>query len=304
MNVPFLGGDHQANKPVEPTIDESVNQRFPLADRYRFALTRTALLLNVGVLLVGLALLWKTQSPTAPLKVGLMHDLGMAFVIAVTITMTYESYVRSRLKAETMEGTLQIIMSDLIEPATWREVRDQILDKTAIRRHMDVEVKLRPIAGELHGHCLLWTSMKYRLDNLRSHKADEPIFHALDKYMHESHDALPRFTEAQVDGIGRPIRNPMKPIEMSVELPPRGTPGREILIQREELINIPGAYVLVMSELTEFATIDVAELPHGCTVQVSCYPAKDVNVKASGVVDLHKLLLPGQCVELRFFHTM
>jgi hypothetical protein len=274
---------------------------YPLADRYRFRLTRTLYLLNGLVFVIGVIILYQTPNPQEPIE-EIFHEVGMAFVIAVTITTIYEGYVRGRLTAETMEGALRIIMNDFIEPATWREVRDQILDKIAIRRHMVVEVRVRKLPGDLHNHYLLWTSMAYSLENLRSHPKNVRVYHALDRYMHESQSSLPRFTSIKIDDVSGKIPHDAAPFDQHVDLAPRGTPGRDIVIQREELISVPGAYILVMSELTDFTRLEVSELPEGLKMQLSCFPDPDVNFSHAGrVVSIDRRLLPGQCVELRFF---
>jgi hypothetical protein len=200
-------------------------------------------------------------------------------------------------------------MNDFIEPVTWREVRDEILDKVAIRRHMVVEMKIKKLPGDLANHYLLWTSFSYSLENLRTHRKSVPVYHALDRYMHEAHPDLPRFTLIQVDDVRGSIPAEAAPFDQKLDVGPRGTPGREIVIQREELISIPGAYFIVMSELTDFARLEVSELPEGLTVQLNCFPGRDVDIDQididhnGGVVDVDRHILPGHCIETRVFHA-
>lgn len=275
---------------------EHTRRHLPLSEKYMLRASVRMRALNVGILVAGLVML-SGQSLLRNPFAEIVRDAGIALLIAAIVTMTYEAYARERFAVETLEELLGKLIGDIVERRTWDEIRQQILEKTAIRRETAVHLKLGK--GDERGRFVLWTLMEYRLCGLRSRREEVPVVHWLDQYMKDDSTPYPRFIHIEVDGVSKAL--PTDRYHESVQVGPREAPGKQIVIEREELVHVPGAYTLVMSELTELETIDLwSQLPPGIKVQVSCH-MKDEDLHPDVAVMPRRVLLPGQCVEIRFF---
>jgi hypothetical protein len=227
------------------------------------------------------------------------RDIGMAFVIAAIVTTTYEGYARQRAAAETMEDLLDKIVGDIVEKRTWEEMRQQILEKTAVRRSTIIRMKMRRDQNLPESQRVLWVNTDYRLANLRSHTQEEPVLHFLDGYMRIDDAELPRFVRITIDGDVEDLTKVGDRFEKKVTLPARGDADVPVSIEREEVVYVPGAYTLIMSELTELESITMWDIPEDVEVEVNCiFDEKFLN--SGTAFRPNRVLLPGQCVEVRF----
>jgi hypothetical protein len=239
------------------------------------------------------------------------RDIGMAFVIAAIITTTYEGYARQRAAAETMEDLLDKIVGDIVEKRTWEEMRQQILEKTALRRSTVICMKMRRDSKLPDDQRVLWVRTDYRLASLRSHIQKEPVLHFLDGYMRTEGAELPRFIRVTIDGDVEDLTGVGDRFSKNVSLPARGDADVPVSIEREELVYVPGAYSIIMSELTELESITMWDIPEDVEVQVNCLHSTARAAAAADVFEEpflnsgtafrpNRVLLPGQCVEIRF----
>ena len=227
------------------------------------------------------------------------RDIGMAFGIAAIVTITYEGYARQRAAAETMEDLLGKIVDDIVETRTWEEMRQQILEKTAVRRSMTMQMSLRNDATLPTGQRVLFVDSGYRLASLRSHVQEVTVLHFLDSYMRKKASPMPRFTQIMIDGDAVDLSTVGDRFETKVTLPARGSADVPVSIQREEIVHIPGAYTVIMSELTELESITMVDLPKDVEVQANCI-FDEPFLKPGIAMHPGRVLLPGQCVEIRF----
>jgi hypothetical protein len=129
-----------------------------------------------------------------------VRDVGMAFLIAAIVTEIYERYAREAAAAESAEQIVSKLISDIVDPGVWRELREQILEKVAIRQSTTVQLKLGPAISPNDNRHRLWVNLTYRLTSLRSRVKDVKVVHFLDAYMRDSSLGLPRFIRIVMDG--------------------------------------------------------------------------------------------------------
>jgi hypothetical protein len=228
----------------------------------------------------------------------LMRDAGIAFIIAAVVTLTYEAYARQRSAAETVEDLLGKVIGDIVDPKTWDEVRGQILDRAAIRRAMTVRIRLERRDGVPTNQLVLWASTEYRLASLRSHEHAVHVLHFLDAYMSNATHNLPRFVRAVLNGDRIEFPPDAARLELNVALPRRGTGDIPIVIEREEVVYFPGAYTLIMSDLTELESVELWEAPSDVKVEINCI-FDERFVEPGKSMRPGRVLLPGQCIEIR-----
>lgn len=225
------------------------------------------------------------------------RDLGIAFVTAGAVTLIYERYARERAAAESVDDVLAKIIGDVVDERLWRELRDQILSKDAIRRNMSVRLWLEPDAGLLAGQYCLRVSMDYQLASLRSYPHDLKVLHFCDSYMGVPTARLPHFTRFEVGGKAKAVNGSR--VEELVHLGGRDAIPIPVVLEREEIVYVPGAYSLIMSESTELTAISLWAVPPDVKVEVNIL-FDEQELTTSSAVSSNRLLLPGQCAEIRF----
>lgn len=271
-----------------------------LVRRYMLRASVRMWLLNIVILTAGIGLLLWTHGTREAQLNEIRRDLGIALIIAAIATLTYEAYARERFAVETLEDMLGKVIGDIVDPQTWTEMRQQILEKTAVRRATTVRVKIKPLPDDDRHRAILWTLMEYRLTGLRSHNEEVHVFHWLDKYMKEPAIGLPRFIRIEINGVKQHVAHGATKFEFDVPVGIRGSRGVPIVVEREELVYLPGAYTLIMSELTELESVSVWEADD-IEVEVNCL-LKEARVHPDAAFTPQRTLLPGQCVEFRFWH--
>lgn len=229
-----------------------------------------------------------------------LRDLGIALLIGALVTFIYERYARERAAAETIEQVLERVIGDLIDTQTWREIREQILEKRAIRKGTQIRLRLSLLEGSTSPHvCKLWMETTYELSSLRSHEHDHDIVHFLDAYMNNLQRGTPRFVRVDLDGAQQTIPPNESMIKLRVKLAGRDAKPLQVRIIREELVYYPGAYTFIMSELTALEYVTLEDVPPDMRVIVNCM-FHEQELTASKPLRWSRYLLPGQCLEMRF----
>lgn len=255
--------------------------------------------LSTGFIFVaGLVLLWLGQLIDWHILKEFVRDFGIALIIAAAVTAVYEAYARDRATRETMEQMLERVLGDLVDQSIWRELKDQILDKPAVRRNARLNLWLsKPEKGP--DHILVLTSeLQYSLQSLRSTPREIKILHFVDEFMDNACSIKPKFNHVYVGGKKQPLTND-KRFEHKVTLAGRDTPGLEVDVERTELVYLPGAYNFILSELTELKSIVLKQVPDDVEVVVNCL-FKEEKLTVESYLCPDKFLLPGQCLEIRF----
>jgi hypothetical protein len=254
----------------------------------------------------GLALIYIGNGPAWPgwlAKLSGTHlpvvaEVGIAFMIASIVTWVYEKHARERFTKTTVEDVLAKVMGDVVSPGIWREMREQLLSKVAVRKNTTVRLRLYRPDGLENGRCVLALALEYQLTSLRSNQQKVKVFHFVDAFMNDPKLGLPRLIRVEIDGQAKPLPDG-EAFEEEVAVAGRDGAARLVHVEREELVYVPGAYNLLMSELTELELIALHQVPDDICVTVNCFfdPKELTTQKA---IRPGRYLLPGQSVEVRF----
>jgi len=257
---------------------------------------------TAGAIIVGLSL---RNLAASRLKEGLWHDvvneLGIALVIAAVVTLLYEFYARQTYSFETVQQVLRTIMGDMFDTQLWEEMKAELLSKSAMRRAFRVELRVER-RKDLPPHILvLRTVMSYRLTSLRRKKTKIRVLHFVDQFMTgcAGQTGLPRFERITVGettyaGVDAGTR-----FERQIDLASFPHHVAPVAVEREELVYIPGAYNLLMSELTELESLVVVSCPDDVVVDVNVmFVERQLTTRQGWSVN--RVLLPGQSLEFRF----
>lgn len=254
----------------------------------------------VAALVFGVALiLISIQVKQVPIASDVLDELGVATIVAAIVTLMYETYAREVLTQETMTKILETIMGDMFDGKLWEELRSQLLKKVAVRRAFAIRISLERDDDLQDNQAKLSVAVTYRLHVLRSRIKSVPIYHYLDRFMSHDKLGLPRFEFVSIGSEILDARRIGSEFRRDVPIP-AGPEGVPINIERHEVVYTPGAYNLLMSDLTELETILIERLPDDVEVEVN-WTLDDPHELApyQGCL-VNRMLLPGHSIEFRF----
>lgn len=266
--------------------------------------------MSAFVLLAGFVVIYAANNVPAGwfppwLPARFVGEIGTALVIAAVVTIVYEAQAREEFARATVGDTIEKMMGDIVSPGVWNEMREQLLKKVAVRKHMNVRFSvLRPpqLSNLGTGRCILRVTMDYRLAGLRSEAREVEVNHFADRFMRDEDLGLPEFRRVEIDGR---LQSLSKKDEFrgKVKVDGRELPGKRVLLERDEIVYFPGAYNLLMSELTELESLSLHEAPPDVKVVLNYFDNdcfREVELTRDLSVMPNRYFLPGQSVEVRF----
>jgi hypothetical protein len=234
----------------------------------------------------------------------LLRDVGIAFVVAAIVAAIYELHARARFDRETMRGVLGSIYNDIVDGSVWDEIRNQVLDKEVVRKNGEITLGLKENTSLPQGQHILWVEFEYDLCGLRSTPRRVELRHFLDSFMNSSELELPRFDQIVIGddvhkgaSLASCINKGVFKKKLSVD-GREGTPIR-IVVERHEIVYVPGAYNLIMGELTDGVRIHLQRITPGIQLEVNI-KSKISQLEEDGFLHCKKFFLPHQGVEFRF----
>jgi hypothetical protein len=289
--------------------------------------------LVIGCLALGLSHQLKSDRP---LVKEFVRDIGIAFVVAVVVSVVYEFSTRSIGDRETVLETINKTLSAFVPETVWSEVKDEILHRNAIRRNVELDLVISEEAvlsdgrrvSAPKGQAIMWMSYSYDLYGMSDRESQIPIRHQLAFEMWNQELQLPRFERVTVSGPTDADKRVYEGVELkkiddgkgsirleggnSVKVPPEGSknPAR-ITTERYELVYVPGSYNLIMPELTaksEFSKeptmkINIKKIPDDLQVDVDTYYAAHNFIKPEvnkNFWTFDRTMLPGQGLSFLF----
>lgn len=285
----------------------------------------------VTALCVGVLLLIVSRKVFAPksLLAEIGRDVGIAFIVAGIVSVAYEYSTRNLEERHTLLDTINAVMLASVPQSAWDEVEDQIIRRNAVRRNVEIRLKLLHDAPLVNGkkvivpngQAVLWMSYSYGLYALSPGETSLDVSHEVDyKPMWNAGAQLPRFDRVAVINPDAPAQawqgHTLKEVcdtKGGLSLTKVRVPGRSenkavrISTERYELVNVPGYYHLVMRELTAPAKneptvrITMLEKPADIDVDVETYYSAHRFTRGPGQTwTLYRTLLPGQGLDILF----
>jgi hypothetical protein len=258
----------------------------------------------------------------------LLRDIGIAFIVAVIVSIVYEFSTRTIGQQETVVEVINRMMGAFVPRRVWGEVTDEILHRPAIRSNVQVSFYIDreiTLADGQHwkapnGQVILKMVYSYQLNAMSQSAAKIPVEHELEYETWNSDLQLPKFIRVTVTGPGE---NESKVYEgASLQAISEGhrrirlqgtnavnAPGVEdsrhtrITTERLELINAPGAYDLIMPELTAEAggstaptiTIALEKIPSDLSFELETYyPSHSFERGPDHLWRFYRTMFPGQ----------
>lgn len=287
-------------------------------------------LIGLGAIALGIIALVLAERNSTSIAKHLLRDIGIAFIVAVVVTVVYEYSTRHLDERITMLYVIDKAMAEFMPPSVWNEMKEEVLQRQRMRRNVDFEFKILRDAKLSNGkyisapagQVILWMKYSYDLYGMTANPIDVPIQHELAYEMWNERLEIPRFEKVSVisdhgktvkDYVGddlQKIYDGKGSIRLEgpnlVQLPPaRFNQPVRIVSERYELVSAPGSYNLVMPELaarlddSQDPTIKVtiSEIPYDLDVSLNTYYAAhnfEQPDKSKNVWIYEKIVLPGQ----------
>jgi hypothetical protein len=110
----------------------------------------------------------------------LLRDIGIAFIVGGVVSLTYEYSTRSLEERSTLVDTINRAMLEFVPASVWDEVKDQIIRQHAVRRNVQIALRLSHVAPAVNGRpvaippgqAVLWMSYGYDLYGLAASESD------------------------------------------------------------------------------------------------------------------------------------
>lgn len=274
---------------------------------YKFIKNYTGLILFSGLLVVsGVLLLLALRLEEGTMLREITRDIGLGFLVASVVGGIYDLHARSHFDQKTISSVLSTVIGDVVRRDIWEEVRKQVIEKDWLRENLHVKLELRPApdADLEPNEMLLWLQMRYEVCNLRATRRRATVHHRLDT--HHARGPFPRYTHARINDRAIPLDGIADGVfEHELDLLPRDGTAPRVLIEREELVYVPGTYVLTMGSLVKRLSIELEGIPESYQAVVLIRPHRSGHVvlPLRQVLDRELediLLLPGQVLEFRF----
>lgn len=295
---------------------------------FTYPLPRHLIFIGLLVSVIGILCLVLAKRVQKQSWQELLRDIGIACVVAVVVTVIYESGTRSVERREAVLSGIDTAMAEFIGKNGWKDLEQEVLRGHRIRRNVDIEFKISRKARLSNGkyitappgQVILWMKYGYDLYAIDPAAASERVQHELAYEMWNPELGIPRFEKVTLIRDNGTKEDPWEgerlariykdgsvvlgPDIVNLPAPQLNQPVR-IVSERYELMSAPGSYNLVMPELTvrpdgsTDPTIKVAvtELPPDLDIRLDTFYAAHKfnpagNSDNSWVYD--NLVLPGQ----------
>lgn len=271
----------------------------------------TSIVMVLGVILISVAAKLKNYETVH----HLVRDIGIAFFVAGLITVIYEHVVDFRR----MSDAISIIVGENVPPPVLNAVTTQVFRREVIRENFELRWTVVEDSSLPDGQAMIKVHISYDLYGLKPHPFEFSVGQELEHYNIPNKDrTLPRFDSVTVgtktyrgDELQQMVKdgsialpkvtiNPWH--EMGSHSPSQGNAGIRFVFERSEIINIPGSYSTVLSQLTKGVRLEVK---HPSTMEHKLKEWFDrgglpMQPAGDNYYELDAIVLPGQSISVQF----
>jgi hypothetical protein len=289
-------------------------------------LPRDIVVLSVVVLLAGLLFIvasaflnrWRKRREAGQKQVPLaaviftdiLRDIGIAFVVAIVVTIVYEESTRGIFEGAKMQQVLKTVLSYDVPNSVWAELNDYVLHRPVIRRKASVVFRVEKDPSFYGNLARLRMDYSYYLYSFGA-SSIVPVRH--DVVGHMIFRDYPRFEHASVTEPGKEPdtydrarlerEGKLKSFQKEFYLEPGynfsadaydDTRAARVQTVRDEVVSLPGAYPLGIPEIVEGPVEVTVQVPEGVEPEMDAQWGQH----AFGLVS--KQPLPGDYTEYKY----
>src|SRR6185369_17007774 len=197
-------------------------------------------------------------------------------------------------------------MDEVVHRGVREAVRNQIVERTAIRENNQITLTLEEAHGLPDDQKVLCVDYNYELRSLHSEFMPFEIQHCLDgPFVCAKLAGFERIKIASTDYSGNKLIDKIKDgvFSVTLDLQPAYAGSIPVRTKRREVIHVPGSYNMVMNELCSGVSINLAQISAHIVASVrGPYASKPMPLRADATVNTfqEQILFPGQGFEFRF----
>ncbi|HEX7335092.1 MAG TPA: hypothetical protein VF290_26560 [Pyrinomonadaceae bacterium] len=197
-------------------------------------------------------------------------------------------------------------MDEVVHQGVRKAVRNQIVERTAIRENNQITLSLEETHGLPDDQKVLCVDYNYELRSLHSEFMPFEVQHCLDGPFACAN--LPGFEQIKIgstDYSGNDLSENIKDgvFSVTLDLQPAYAGSIPVRTKRREVIYVPGSYNMVMNELCSGVSINLDQIPAHIVASVrGPYASKPMPLRANATFNTfqEQILFPGQGFEFRF----
>lgn len=274
----------------------------------------TIFIMVLGVILIFAAIKLKNHVTTH----HFVRDIGIAFFIAGLITIIYEHVVDFRR----MSDAISIIVGTDVPPPVLNAVTSHVFKKEVIRENLELRWSVQPDNSLPEDQALIKIHISYDLYGLKQHPFDFIVRQELEHFnIQNANGTLPRFDSVTVgdkvykgeelnklvpDGLLSLPPVTLNPwYGMDDNSKPPGNSGIRFIFERSEIVNIPGSYSTVLSQLTKGVRLEVEHPDNIVHKLKEWFDRGGQPFRSAGdkYYNLEGMVLPGQGISVQFSRT-
>jgi hypothetical protein len=256
----------------------------------------------------------------------ILRDVGIAFLVAIVVTIVYEMSTRANFEGAKMQHVLKTVLAYDVPSKVWDELNDNILHRPVIRRKVNIVFRVEKDPSFFANLARLRMDYSYYLYSF-SDSSIITVQH--DVVGHMTFRDYPRFESVSVTEPGKgpdtydrarlQRENMLKSFQRKIYFEPAynfatdsydDAKAARIETIRDEVVSLPGVYPLGIPELIEGPIDVIVQAQEGMEPEISTQWSQHV----FGLVSTHPLednyteykytfkgtLLPGQTILLLF----
>lgn len=127
---------------------------------------------------------WRERVNHEGFRSVLMRDLGIAFIVAVLLTVVIERYARNRLADELRSGIVEATFQRLIHPKVFDQVRHHVMNADLLKENWQIEMVVSDdpeISRVYPDFYVSKTLLRYTLRNISGKEITHPFEVELDR---------------------------------------------------------------------------------------------------------------------------
>jgi hypothetical protein len=127
---------------------------------------------------------WRNRVYHEGFRAVLLRDLGIAFIVAVLLTIVIERYARNRLADELRSGIVEATFQRLIHPKVFDQVRHHVMNADLLKENWQIEMVVSEdpdISRVYPDFYVSKTLLRYTLRNISGKEVTHPFEVELDR---------------------------------------------------------------------------------------------------------------------------
>ncbi len=212
---------------------------------------------------------WRTHLAKESFKTVIVRDFGIAFTLAVILTIILEANARQRLQDQITTGVVEAVFKRLIPASIFEEVRAYVIGARVVKREWALNMNLQydpSLKLNEPDHFISRTTVSYKLFNIMPYAEVQVIRSSLNLDLSgaDATGALPRYDKVSLDNEkfeGETLTHLLGEDRCSYQIM-RSIEGNQrkfvhVVNEISEIVRIPDTFVWSMNAPTEDATINI-----------------------------------------------